>query len=296
MELQFWLNQLEHINGREIWHSPSALRVVYSDASATGYGGFTVEHGCHRAHGAGSEEQTTKSSTWRELRAVKMVLESLVPKLTNQRIRWFSDNQNVVSIMEIGSKKSELQEEAFAIFLVAARNLIRIEPQWIPRSENQKGDYLSRLRDTDDWKIQPLIFSQLDKLWGPHTIDRFTNHLNSQLVRFNFRWWCPDTEAVDAFTCDWGGDINWACPPPYLIPQCIQHAANTHAVGTLIFPCWLSAPYWPMIYPDGHSTAEFIKDFKVFQASLCPVLPGRTGSCLPSCDMLVAHFDFTAGN
>lgn len=25
VELQFWLNQLEHVNGREIWHSPSAL-------------------------------------------------------------------------------------------------------------------------------------------------------------------------------------------------------------------------------------------------------------------------------
>ena len=100
-----------------------------------------------------------------------MVLESLIPKLKNERIRWFSDNQNVVRIMEIGSKKPELQEEAFAIFSIAAQNLIRIKPQWIPRSENQQADYLSRLKDIDDWQIQPLIFSQLDGLWGPHTID-----------------------------------------------------------------------------------------------------------------------------
>ena len=72
-ESQFWSNQLEHINGKEIWHSPSAIRVVYSDASATGYGGFTVEHGCHTANGAWSVEMT-QSSTRRELKAVRQVL------------------------------------------------------------------------------------------------------------------------------------------------------------------------------------------------------------------------------
>ena len=29
LELDFWLSQVEYINGCEIWHSPSALRVVY---------------------------------------------------------------------------------------------------------------------------------------------------------------------------------------------------------------------------------------------------------------------------
>ena len=33
-----------------------------------------------------------------------MVLEFLIPKLKNEHISWFSDNQNVVRIMEIGQK------------------------------------------------------------------------------------------------------------------------------------------------------------------------------------------------
>ena len=293
LELEFWLKQVDHINGREIWHSPSAVRVVYADASGSGYGGFTVEHGCHVAHGAWSAQEMAQSSTWRELRAVQMVLESLIPKLKNERVRWFSDNQNVVRILEVGSKKPQLQEEALAVFSIAAQNLVRIEPQWIPRSENQKADYLSRLQDTDDWKIQPLLFSGLNRLWGPHTIDRFANQLNTQLPQFNSRWWCPNTEPVDAFTCDWGGDVNWVCPPPYLVPRVIQHAARTRAVGTLIFPCWLSAPFWPMIYPDGHSTAEFVRAVIVFQSSLNPVLPGRASYSLPACDILAVKFDFS---
>ena len=85
--------------------------MVYSDASDVGYGGFSVQHGCHIAHGSWSECERTRSSTWRELRAIRMVLESLVPKLKNQRIRWFSDNQNVVRILAryLVYKKKPLQ-------------------------------------------------------------------------------------------------------------------------------------------------------------------------------------------
>ena len=50
-KIQFWLDHIDGLNGQGIWHSPSAVWVVYADASSTGYGGFTVEHGCHIAHG-----------------------------------------------------------------------------------------------------------------------------------------------------------------------------------------------------------------------------------------------------
>ena len=43
-----------------------------------------VEHGCHIAHGACSKDQAVESSTWRELRAVRIVLEFLIPNLKNE--------------------------------------------------------------------------------------------------------------------------------------------------------------------------------------------------------------------
>ena len=60
-ELCFWQNQISCINGQGIWHSPSAVRVVYSDASDTGYGGFTVEHGCYAAWGDGTQKRRQKA-------------------------------------------------------------------------------------------------------------------------------------------------------------------------------------------------------------------------------------------
>lgn len=44
----------------------SAGIIILMPAVATGYGGFTVEHGPHVVHGQWSQEEASKSSTWRE--------------------------------------------------------------------------------------------------------------------------------------------------------------------------------------------------------------------------------------
>jgi len=49
------------------------------------------------------------------LRAVRLVLESFKDKLRNGRIWWFTDNQNVVRIIQYGSPKPLLQIEAIGI-------------------------------------------------------------------------------------------------------------------------------------------------------------------------------------
>ena len=104
-ELRFWIKEIVKFNGHQIWPKPSAVRVVYSDASNTGYGGYIAEHGNMVANGQWSEEETKQSSTWRGL--------------------------------YYGSRKPTLQVEALAIFSICMNNLIRIEPEWIPRDQNK---------------------------------------------------------------------------------------------------------------------------------------------------------------
>ena len=50
-------------------------------------------------------------------------------------------------IIQVGSKKEELQKEALTILV--ARNIM-LEPEWIPR---EIADYLSRIVDYDDWGL-----------------------------------------------------------------------------------------------------------------------------------------------
>jgi len=76
-------------------YGPDHLQLAYSDASSLGYGGYLVEHSNLVANGQWSSEETSQSSTWRELCAVRCVLESFQNKLHDERIRWFTDNQNV---------------------------------------------------------------------------------------------------------------------------------------------------------------------------------------------------------
>ena len=160
-EMLFWQNKINLFNGQDLWPKSSAIRIVYSGASNMGYGGYTVEHGGQIANGQWSKEEAAQSSTWRELRAVKMVLESFESKLQNEKVRWFTDNQNVVRIILNWRKKPALQQEALAIFDTSVKARIHVEPEWIPREENQITDYISRIvvdaEPTGVWGIGCLI-------------------------------------------------------------------------------------------------------------------------------------------
>ena len=129
-ELVFWQSNLDHLNGRRIWFKSSAVRVAYSDASDTGYGGYIVELGPQvAAQGVWSADLAKESSTMREILAVRKVLQSFAPKLAGLWVKRHTDNQNVARIISVGSGKSGLQSEAKRIFEICVHHGISIEPE-----------------------------------------------------------------------------------------------------------------------------------------------------------------------
>lgn len=94
-------------------------------------------------------------------------------------------------------------------------------------------------------------------MWGVHTVDRFATHYNKKCVRFNSKYWCPNTECVDAFIACWKGENNWLVPPPNLITKAINKLVADKAKATLIVPEWKSAPFWPILY-DGKKFKSFV--------------------------------------
>ena len=270
-----------HYNAQCIWVSPAAVRLVYTDASDSGYGGYTVEH---VAQGSWLPEDAAKSSI----------------KLQNMRVRWFSDNQNVVRILEVGSGQPHLQAELMKIVEVCMQHNIRMEPGWVPRDENRLADYISRIVDLDDWQLDSGTFRFLDGLRGPCTVDRFADNYNAQLIRFNSRYACPGTEAVDVFTVHWGEENNWWCPPPGLVVRVIRHAEACNACGTLTVPCRKSAPFWPLLCLDGVTFASFVAAVCELPLSQGLFHPGRTGGILfgrkyPNTPVLALRLGFRCG-
>ena len=86
-------------------------------------------------------------------------LFSLIYFLEDKNIKWFTDSQNVVSIVGKGSTKTVLHKLALDMFSTCLKYNVNIDMVLIPRSENDKADFLSHIVDIDDWSISGYIFS-----------------------------------------------------------------------------------------------------------------------------------------
>ena len=279
-ELKFWKNSLSSLPGRCVWNLSKTEVIVYSDASDTGYAGYALKVNNSIAHGQWSSDEACKSSTWKELEAVKRILFSLKQILTGKAVKWYSDSQNVVSIVKRGSSKPALHHLALDIFWTCSNAAITLEIEWISRDYNKRADQLSRIIDIDDWFINDFTFEWLDRIWGPHTIDRFANVFNKKLLRYNSRFWNPGCEAVDAFTQDWEGDNNWLVPPVNLILRVIKHLKECNASGTLIVPFWTSGVFWPVLCPDSVHFASFVHDVKYIENGNSVIMKGKSKNSL----------------
>ena len=64
---------------------------------------------------------------------------------------------------------------------------------------------------------------------------------------------------------------------PHLVPRLLKHAEVTKAEGTLVVPQWISAPFWPLLFPDGKQVAPFVKQVVELPRQKNLFLPGQTG-------------------
>ena len=91
--------------------------------------------------------EETKSSTWRELQAIKYSLDSMKNLLRNKHVKWYTDNYASSIIAKSGSNKRGLQELAIEIFKITFKHNIRFDISWIPRKSNELVDKISKTID-----------------------------------------------------------------------------------------------------------------------------------------------------
>ena len=125
-ELYFWEANLKRLNCKVVADSPYRMSnyVVYSDASATGCGAHLDINGEQVCHKQWVLEECGKSSTWRELSAILFALHSFLPLLKGSYVKWFSDSQNALKIIQVGSMRSDLHAIALEIFQFCANNAL----------------------------------------------------------------------------------------------------------------------------------------------------------------------------
>ena len=74
------------------------------------------------------------------------MLDSLKDKLNVRSVKWFTDCQNIVSIVQKGSNVSSLHQLSLDIFWLCLHNSISLEIDWIPR-DGTESDLISRIID-----------------------------------------------------------------------------------------------------------------------------------------------------
>ena len=135
-----------------------------------------------------------------------MPLESFEPILQQSRVKWFTDSQVAAKIIQVGSIKFNLHQLAFAVFSACLKARIELDIQWIPRSLNEKADYLSKIVDYDDWVITSKVFQLLEAKFGPHMVDCFADYKNCKVPKFYSWFWNPGSAGIDAFFHSWAGE------------------------------------------------------------------------------------------
>ena len=178
------------MNRKKLFYINTCSKMIFRDANASGFAGFQVSTLNKVVHGIWSPDEMVKISTWGELFAVYKVLRSLVDTIKNSKVKWYSDNAAVCSIAAKGSKKTHLQEIAYAIFSFCTQHSVELYFEWIPRTLNDKADYFSKLLDYDDWGLSVKLFEILNKKWGPFAIDWFASEHNAKVDTFKTRFWC----------------------------------------------------------------------------------------------------------
>lgn len=274
-EIFFWKNNVVRLNVKHLIPCSVPKLLSFSDASQTGCGAFISGSESEVCYRSWNVSEAAQSSTWRELKAIEFALCSFREKLTCKSVRWCSDNQAAVSILQVGSPKPELHKIAVSVFCFCKENNISIFPEWVPRELNKYADQISKNTDFDDWYTSSNFFRFMDQVWGPHSVDSFASSENTHLSRFNSKFFVPNTEAVDAFSISWVGENNWLVPPISLVSKTIQHLLACNAHGTLVVPFWPSSPFWPFLFVDAHVSQPYVKAQMCFPNCKGIFLPGN---------------------
>ena len=247
-ELKFWGENLHNlINMPLVPVDFSSSLVIYSDASSTGCGALVNGRPDLNMIHPWNLLEITRSSTWREIEAIRIYLAIHKAEFKNLSIKWYTDNKGVTSVLKKGSMCSDLNVCALQIHAICVEYHIDISIDWVPREKNEQADALSKGQDHDDWAVHDRIFKLFNKTHGPFTLDPFASNLTKKTAKFFSRFWCEGSAGVDGLAYSWKNETVWVVPPPRLIPKILVHMKKCKASGIMVLPRWQSAIFWPLL-------------------------------------------------
>ena len=107
------------------------LLFSYSDASNVACGAFVV--GTNEvSHRMWTACEAAKSSTWRELKAIQFALSAFKASVRGKCVKWHSDSQGAVRVVEIGSPSVELHLLRLIFSIFVELTILHLFPSGFP--------------------------------------------------------------------------------------------------------------------------------------------------------------------
>lgn len=124
---------------------------------------------------------------------------------------------------------------------------INVQATYIKSKENVYADIESKNINVDtEWELSKEAFQHIENHLGKPTIDLFASRINAKCKTYVSWKRDPYAYEIDAFTLDWGSHKFYAFPPFSLITRCLQKIKSDKAKGIMVFPLWVSQPWFPL--------------------------------------------------
>ena len=245
-DLQWWSDESNLTPGVPL-EVPIPDMLLHTDASDSGWGATLQSM---EVSGIWSPPQASLSINHRELIAVGLALQYLLPYVGGHTVALFVDNTTAISYLKKagGTHSATLNVVAQGILRFCERNHITLIPQFIAGKLNVKADALSRRNQIlgAEWTLCQEVVDHLLHKW-PCIVDLFATNLSYRLPAYYSPIPDPAAIGVDSMLHSWDGLQAYAFPPFSMIQQVlVKLRQSQNTTLTLI------APFWPqhLWFPD----------------------------------------------
>ena len=244
-DLQWWLHLPRLSQGVSLRQVSPDLD-FWSDASDVGWGAHL---GPLVVSGLWDEEEAHLPINARELLAVRRGLLHFQSSLLGKTVAVYCDNITAVAYLRKagGTRSPFLNSIAQGILCWSESLAIRLNPQFIPGSNNVLADALSRPHQLprSELSLNMTVFQFLSRQW-PVRIDLFATSVIHRCSNYFSPYRDPKSADTDAFLQSWDGLQAYAFPPFSIIPRVLAKLRESRGTElTLVAQHWPQRPWFP---------------------------------------------------
>ena len=281
-ELQWWLNNLQLVQGRPVRLGTPDM-VIYSDASSHIGWGAAVEGGMSTGGVWTQQEKDAYHINELELMGAELALQTFVKDQKMKLVHLFMDNMTALSYIanKGGTKSVTLTSIAKRILTYLQDRGITITVSWIPSHLNKRADFRSRQKpNSSEWKLNTGVFARISRKWGTPKIDCFASRTTAQLPQYMSLNPDPNCMATNALYQQWG-EYPYLFPPFCLLGRVLKLLQVQETPKALIVaPLWPGQPWYPvllqMVVANPILLPKFPKLLENHQGQIHPLLANKT--------------------